>query len=192
MSARLLNELKTRLQKRHPFPLLSKMMNMELSSSSTRVLTSLASRCMQQLLNRCSHTSSLFSNLNLSASHFLDNLFGWHFCTWPFTMNCSSLSRLDEWHVRIDAFFWHFVSFSVIFCLFLIFLVEPSEKSVEIMRKFSEQYARKSGTYFCVDKGVTSVVIKVLFFFSVTQNVWTECCGLIFMGLLILFLQIWF
>lgn len=39
--------------------------------------------------------------------------------------------------------------------------VEPSEKSVEIMRKFSEQYARKSGTYFCVDKGVTSVVIKV-------------------------------
>ncbi|KDP45414.1 hypothetical protein JCGZ_09663 [Jatropha curcas] len=40
--------------------------------------------------------------------------------------------------------------------------VEPSEKSVEIMRKFSEQYARKSGTYFCVDKGVTSVVIKGL------------------------------
>ncbi|KAJ0099652.1 hypothetical protein Patl1_21978 [Pistacia atlantica] len=38
--------------------------------------------------------------------------------------------------------------------------VEPSDKSVEIMRKFSEQYARKSGTYFCVDKGVTSVVIK--------------------------------
>ncbi|XP_062151305.1 ferredoxin-thioredoxin reductase catalytic chain, chloroplastic [Alnus glutinosa] len=40
--------------------------------------------------------------------------------------------------------------------------VEPSEKAVEIMRKFSEQYARKSGTYFCVDKGVTSVVIKGL------------------------------
>ncbi|KAF5958867.1 hypothetical protein HYC85_006092 [Camellia sinensis] len=40
--------------------------------------------------------------------------------------------------------------------------VEPSDKSVEIMRKFSEQYARKSGTYFCVDKGVTSVVIKVV------------------------------
>ncbi|KAJ8775330.1 hypothetical protein K2173_020334 [Erythroxylum novogranatense] len=39
---------------------------------------------------------------------------------------------------------------------------EPSDKSVEIMRKFSEQYARKSGTYFCVDKGVTSVVIKGL------------------------------
>lgn len=43
----------------------------------------------------------------------------------------------------------------------LVLPVEPSEKSVEIMRKFSEQYARKSGTYFCVDKGVTSVVIKV-------------------------------
>ncbi|KAJ8461328.1 hypothetical protein OPV22_034254 [Ensete ventricosum] len=40
--------------------------------------------------------------------------------------------------------------------------VEPSEKSVEIMRKFSEQYARKSETYFCMDKGVTSVVIKGL------------------------------
>ncbi|KAJ6850384.1 ferredoxin-thioredoxin reductase catalytic chain, chloroplastic [Iris pallida] len=39
---------------------------------------------------------------------------------------------------------------------------EPSEKSVELMRKFSEQYARRSGTYFCVDKGVTSVVIKGL------------------------------
>ncbi|XP_042044149.1 ferredoxin-thioredoxin reductase catalytic chain, chloroplastic-like isoform X2 [Salvia splendens] len=40
--------------------------------------------------------------------------------------------------------------------------VEPTEKSIEIMRKFSEQYARKSDTYFCVDKGVTSVVIKGL------------------------------
>ncbi|XP_022862934.1 ferredoxin-thioredoxin reductase catalytic chain, chloroplastic [Olea europaea var. sylvestris] len=40
--------------------------------------------------------------------------------------------------------------------------VEPTEKSVEIMRKFSEQYARRSGTYFCVEKGVTSVVIKGL------------------------------
>ncbi|KAK9741369.1 hypothetical protein RND81_03G100600 [Saponaria officinalis] len=39
---------------------------------------------------------------------------------------------------------------------------EPSDKSVEIMRKFSEQYARKSGTYFCSDKSVTSVVIKGL------------------------------
>ncbi|KAF6170781.1 hypothetical protein GIB67_015733 [Kingdonia uniflora] len=43
-----------------------------------------------------------------------------------------------------------------------IHTVEPSEKSVEIMRKFSEQYARCSGTYFCIDKGVTSVVIKGL------------------------------
>ena len=42
-----------------------------------------------------------------------------------------------------------------------VLAVDPSEKSIEIMRKFSEQYARKSGTYFCVDKGVTSVVIKV-------------------------------
>eukprot|EP00250_Pteridium_aquilinum_P001697 c11901_g1_i1 orf=149-598(+) len=36
------------------------------------------------------------------------------------------------------------------------------EKSLEAMRKFSEQYARRSGTYFCMDKGVTAVVIKGL------------------------------
>lgn len=42
------------------------------------------------------------------------------------------------------------------------FSEEPSEKSVEIMRKFSEQYAVRSETYFCADKGVTSVVIKVV------------------------------
>ncbi|MCI11367.1 ferredoxin-thioredoxin reductase catalytic chain chloroplastic-like, partial [Trifolium medium] len=42
----------------------------------------------------------------------------------------------------------------------LVLSVEPSDKSIEIMRKFSEQYARKSGTYFCSDKGVTAVVIK--------------------------------
>lgn len=47
-------------------------------------------------------------------------------------------------------------------CSFIQAKLEPSEKSIEIMRKFSEQYARKSGTYFCVDKGVTSVVIKGL------------------------------
>eukprot|EP00850_Spirogloea_muscicola_P006120 SM000028S10214 [mRNA] locus=s28:991193:992631:- [translate_table: standard] len=30
------------------------------------------------------------------------------------------------------------------------------------MRKFSEQYARRSNTFFCSDKGVTAVVIKGL------------------------------
>lgn len=39
---------------------------------------------------------------------------------------------------------------------------EPSAKSLEVMRKFSEQYARKSDTFFCVDKGVTAVVVKGL------------------------------
>ena len=48
--------------------------------------------------------------------------------------------------------------------------MEPSDKSVEIMRKFSEQYARRSGTYFCVDKGVTSVVIKVYSLFILDIN----------------------
>ncbi|XP_024517598.1 ferredoxin-thioredoxin reductase catalytic chain, chloroplastic isoform X2 [Selaginella moellendorffii] len=41
-------------------------------------------------------------------------------------------------------------------------VTEPSSKSIENMRKFSEQYARRSGTYFCADKSVTSVVIKGL------------------------------
>jgi len=35
-------------------------------------------------------------------------------------------------------------------------------KSLEIMRKFSEQYAKRTNTYFCSDKGVTAVVIKGL------------------------------
>lgn len=30
---------------------------------------------------------------------------------------------------------------------------------MQVMRKFSEQYAKGSGTYFCVDKSVTAVVI---------------------------------
>ncbi|XP_044970074.1 uncharacterized protein LOC123430264 isoform X1 [Hordeum vulgare subsp. vulgare] len=34
------------------------------------------------------------------------------------------------------------------------------QKSVEIMRKFSEQYARRSSTFFCSDKSVTAIVIK--------------------------------
>ncbi|KAL6606828.1 hypothetical protein ACP70R_042481 [Stipagrostis hirtigluma subsp. patula] len=36
------------------------------------------------------------------------------------------------------------------------------DKSVEIMRKFSEQYARRSNTFFCADKSVTAVVVKGL------------------------------
>ena len=38
----------------------------------------------------------------------------------------------------------------------------PSDKNLEVMRKFSEQYARGSGTYFCMDKSVTAVVIQGL------------------------------
>ena len=39
---------------------------------------------------------------------------------------------------------------------------DTTSKSLEIMRKFSEQYAKRSGTYFCMDKSVTAVVIKGL------------------------------
>ncbi|KAL4535301.1 hypothetical protein Ndes2526B_g06199 [Nannochloris sp. 'desiccata'] len=40
--------------------------------------------------------------------------------------------------------------------------ITEEHKTLEIMRKFSEQYAKRSGTYFCVDKSVTAVVIKGL------------------------------
>ncbi|KAK9840471.1 hypothetical protein WJX74_010355 [Apatococcus lobatus] len=39
---------------------------------------------------------------------------------------------------------------------------EVNSKSLEGMRKFSEQYARRTETYFCMDKSVTAVVIKGL------------------------------
>jgi len=39
---------------------------------------------------------------------------------------------------------------------------EASAKSLEAMRKFSEQYAKNSGTFFCSDKSVTAVVIQGL------------------------------
>lgn len=38
---------------------------------------------------------------------------------------------------------------------------EPTDKSLEIMRKFSEQYASRTDTFFCSDLSVTAVVIKV-------------------------------
>lgn len=41
-------------------------------------------------------------------------------------------------------------------------LMEASDKQLEAMRHFSEQYAKRTGTYFCVDPGVTAVVIKGL------------------------------
>merc|ERR1712130_230124 len=39
---------------------------------------------------------------------------------------------------------------------------EPGTKDLETMRKFSEQYARRTDTYFCSDLSVTAVVIKGL------------------------------
>eukprot|EP00243_Klebsormidium_subtile_P003828 TRINITY_DN17443_c0_g1_i1.p1 TRINITY_DN17443_c0_g1~~TRINITY_DN17443_c0_g1_i1.p1 ORF type:complete len:168 (+),score=12.72 TRINITY_DN17443_c0_g1_i1:180-683(+) len=39
---------------------------------------------------------------------------------------------------------------------------EPTEKSLEVMQKFSEQYAKRTDTYFCSDLSVTAVVIKGL------------------------------
>ncbi|KAL6754124.1 ferredoxin thioredoxin reductase, catalytic chain [Haematococcus lacustris] len=40
--------------------------------------------------------------------------------------------------------------------------VKTDSKNLEVMRKFSEQYAKRSGTFFCVDKSVTAVVIQGL------------------------------
>lgn len=39
---------------------------------------------------------------------------------------------------------------------------ETMDKNLELMRHFSEQYAQRTGTYFCVDKSVTAVVIQGL------------------------------
>jgi ferredoxin-thioredoxin reductase catalytic chain len=37
-----------------------------------------------------------------------------------------------------------------------------SEKSLEAMKHFAEQYAKRTGTYFCIDPSVTAVVIEGL------------------------------
>ncbi|NET54835.1 MAG: ferredoxin--nitrite reductase [Symploca sp. SIO2E6] len=37
-----------------------------------------------------------------------------------------------------------------------------SDKNLNAMKKFSEQYAKRTGTYFCVDPSVTAVVIEGL------------------------------
>jgi ferredoxin-thioredoxin reductase catalytic chain len=39
---------------------------------------------------------------------------------------------------------------------------QATDKSLEAMRHFSETYAQRTGTYFCVDPGVTAVVIEGL------------------------------
>lgn len=39
---------------------------------------------------------------------------------------------------------------------------QASDKNLEAMRKFSETYAKRTGTYFCVDLGTTAVVIEGL------------------------------
>ena len=39
---------------------------------------------------------------------------------------------------------------------------EPSAESLEVIRKFAETYAQRTGTYFCTDPSVTAVVLKGL------------------------------
>jgi ferredoxin-thioredoxin reductase catalytic chain len=39
---------------------------------------------------------------------------------------------------------------------------EDFDKSLDTVRGFAEAYARRTGTYFCVDPGVTAVVLKGL------------------------------
>ena len=39
---------------------------------------------------------------------------------------------------------------------------EPTAESLEVVRKFAETYAKRTGTVFCSDPGVTSVVLKGL------------------------------
>ena len=35
-----------------------------------------------------------------------------------------------------------------------------SADSLEVIRKFAETYAKRTGTYFCSDPGVTAVVLE--------------------------------
>lgn len=39
---------------------------------------------------------------------------------------------------------------------------QPNGESLEMIRKFAETYARRTGTFFCSDPGVTAVVLKGL------------------------------
>nr|YP_009390176.1 ferredoxin--nitrite reductase [Sheathia arcuata]ART65530.1 ferredoxin--nitrite reductase [Sheathia arcuata] len=41
-------------------------------------------------------------------------------------------------------------------------IMQPTLSSLEAMRKFSETYANRTGTFFCIDSTVTSVVIEGL------------------------------
>lgn len=38
----------------------------------------------------------------------------------------------------------------------------PESDSLEVIRKFAETYAQRTGTYFCSDPGVTAVVLEGL------------------------------
>jgi ferredoxin-thioredoxin reductase catalytic chain len=41
-------------------------------------------------------------------------------------------------------------------------VTDPSDKTLEAMKNFSETYAKNTNTFFCVDLSVTAVVIKGL------------------------------
>ncbi|MBF2037271.1 MAG: ferredoxin--nitrite reductase [Leptolyngbyaceae cyanobacterium T60_A2020_046] len=39
---------------------------------------------------------------------------------------------------------------------------QATDKNLELMRNFAQSYAKRTGTYFCVDPGVTAVVVEGL------------------------------
>ncbi|MFH7244203.1 MAG: ferredoxin-thioredoxin reductase catalytic domain-containing protein [Spirulina sp.] len=39
---------------------------------------------------------------------------------------------------------------------------QASDKNLEMMRSFAQSYAKRTGTYFCADPGVTAVVLEGL------------------------------
>jgi ferredoxin-thioredoxin reductase catalytic chain len=39
---------------------------------------------------------------------------------------------------------------------------QASDKNLELMRNFAQSYAKRTGTYFCADPGVTAVVLEGL------------------------------
>lgn len=91
------------------------------------------------------------------------------YATWDAVI---TLLEIYEHYLLSKIYFSGFSSFGLLTHIYLVdllfgistcFSADPSDKSMEVMRKFSEQFCRKSDTYFCVDKSVTAVVIKVIF-----------------------------
>lgn len=67
-----------------------------------------------------------------------------------------------EFPFSFSIFVQHFITFAVLSMTETNHPTQASDKNLEAMRHFSEQYAKRTGTFFCVDPSVTAVVIEGL------------------------------